>query len=1038
MGFLRYFQHSGIKKKLILSFIATLVPVLLLGGYGAYTYFKRSIISNAQADLKETTENLARMIETAATVSIRNYLRAVAEKNLEIIEGYYADHLVGRISEAQFIAVAKNLLQRQHIGRDGYIYCLDSTGTAVLHPDPAIQGTNLLPNTFAHRQINEKVGYLEYDWQNSYDATPRPKALYMVYFEPLDWIISVSAYREEFSSLVHYADLQEYIQAMHFGESGYAFITDGNGNYLIHPNKNQYKNIAEAVHDGEKLMDTISHIKAGRITYELRATENDHFHPRQAYFKFIDKYDWYIGASFLESEIYGPLSLVRVLIVVFTLIIFILCVAVAIGFSEYINRHINRLINAFGQGAAGALNTRYETLAGDEFGQLAHYFNTFMARLESNRQSLVEEIEKRRQMQQVIHESEKRLKTLVKNAPVLLWAVDASGMLTFFEGNLPAQFIDEIQISDEVPVADSLRTMGPPMDGLADHIENALIGNPGSLQITFQGFAIEIHSNPFYNDQHQLIGVVGVAIDVTSRWQAERRFSEAEKERLKLAMAVEQADEIIVITDTAGTIEYVNPAFEKSSGYTKSETIGHRPNILKSGKHDNAFYKKLWLTISNGKTWSSRIINKKKDGSLFYEDATISPMRDKNGKIVNYVASKRDVTQEVILEDQLEHSQRMKAIGTLAGGIAHDFNNILSGIMGYADLCLYDAPKPSLLSDQLGKILEAAHRAKDLIGHIQTFSRQQTVEPIPMLPAPVMSEALKLIQASYPAITLRHNIQNVGVIMAAPTHIHQIVMNLCTNACHAMNKQNGTLTVDLTKQFIDARQASRILDIGEGEYAVLVVADTGSGIPADIAEKIFEPYFTTKAEGEGTGLGLSVVHGIVKDMGGAISLDSQLSVGTTFTIYLPLLRSGAEPETRQDHTIPTGNGEHILLVDDEQFVLETTSKILESLNYRVSARSSTIDALKLFQSAPDRFDLVYTDLTLPVMDGIAFSLAVRQLVENMPIIISSGFSEDAKLDAMRKQGLVDYINKPIIRTDVAQKIASLLHQARSSATANTE
>ena len=659
-------------------------------------------------------------------------------------------------------------------------------------------------------------------------------------------------------------------------------------------------------------------------------------------------------------------SLARVLIVVFTVIIFVLCVAVATGFSEYINRHINKLINAFGQGAAGDLNTRYDTRAGDEFGQMAHYFNTFMARLESNRQSLMEEIKKRRQMQQIIHESENRLKTLVKNAPVLLWAVDAAGMLTFFEGNLPEQFTKEIQIPDEVPVAQNLRKMGPPMNGLAAHIENALVGNPGLLQITFQEFAIEIHSNPFYNDRQQLIGVVGVAIDVTSRWLAERKFSEAEKERLKLAMAVEQADEII-----------------------------------------------------------------------FYEDATISPMRDKNGKIVNYVASKRDVTQEVILEDQLEHSQRMKAIGTLAGGIAHDFNNILSGIMGYADLCLYDAPKPSLLSDQLAKILEAAHRAKDLISHIQTFSRQQTAEPIPMLPAPVISEALKLIQASYPAITIRQNIQNVGVIMAAPTHIHQIVMNLCTNACHAMNKQNGTLTVDLTKQFLDARQASRILDIGEGEYAVLVVADTGSGIPTDIAEKIFEPYFTTKTEGEGTGLGLSVVHGIVKDMGGAISLDSKLSVSTTFTIYIPLLRSGAEPETRQDQAIPVENGEHIMLVDDDQFILETTSKILESLNYRVSARSSTTDALKLFQSAPDRFDLVYTDLTLPDMDGIAFSLEVQQLVENMPIIISSGFSGNAKLNTMRKQGIVDFINKPIIRTDVAQKIASLLHHARSSAPANT-
>ena len=1013
-----------LKTKLLALFAVTTIPLMGLSSYISYTYLKQNYIANSSKELKNSADALVKMIDTAASVAIKNYLRAIAEKNLDVVEGYYDAYRSGQIDKAQLLTQAHGLFGSQTIGRKGYLYCINSKGVAVYHPNDGVQGKDYLSFPFIQEQVRKKTGYLEYAWKNPEDEGLRPKALYMVYFEPLDWIITASAYRDEFNSLVHISDIRDNVSVLRFGHSGYAFLIDRHGELLIHPDRDHASSISDITDRGDGFIEAIEAVKHGEIHYSHVDPVSRRLTPKVAYFDFINTYGWYVGTSYPEKEILEPLRTVRVIIVLTALLILIISAGVAIWFSSYANSHIQGLIEAFEEGSCGYFKVRLKTRSKDEFGRLAHYFNTFMEKLESYQQTLLKEIDKRREIQNAVYESEQRLKMLIHSAPVLLWAIDGQGVLSFYEGTLPEQF-DQCEC---MVVGQELKELWRQWDEIPEHIDRALAGHSGDLRINRPDYVIEIHYNTLTDSQNQVMGAVGVAMDITSRWRAERKLTETEQAHQKLVMAVEQAAEIIIITDTSGNIEYVNPAFERSSGYEKREAMGKKPSILKSNTHDERFYDDLWETISEGRIWSGRFVNRKKDGTIFYEDATISPLRNEKGDIVNYVASKRDVTNEVILENQLQHAQRMKAIGALAGGIAHDFNNILSGIMGYTQICQYEAPPESAISSRLEKVMTACDRAKELIRHIQTFSRHSSIEPIPMLPAPVVSETVKLIQASFPAQIVHCSIMDVGAIKAVPSQIHQIVMNLCTNACHAMLQNGGQLTVTLSRESIDDESALRILDIREGDYAVLAVTDTGHGIPAEIMNKIFDPYFTTKAEDEGTGLGLSVVHGIVKSLEGAVKVYSEAGLGTTFKIYIPLLASDKSQDSLPERAAPLGNQESVLVVDDDATVLESTREILESLNYRAAARSSTVEALEFLRAQPQRFDMIVTDFSVPHLNGLEFASSVKEIRPDLPIIVCTGFSNNERLEKAKKEGMVNLINKPIIRSELARKMAALFQR----------
>ena len=503
--------------------------------------------------------------------------------------------------------------------------------------------------------------------------------------------------------------------------------------------------------------------------------------------------------------------------------------------------------------------------------------------------------------------------------------------------------------------------------------------------------------------------------------------SQAENQIKRLATVVEQSRQIVVITDLKGNVEYVNPAFEEITGYSFAEVKNENLRILKSDEHDLDFYENLWSTILSGKTWLGTFCNKKKDGTLFYEKAVIFPITDDMANIINFAAVKMDITHEKLLEKQLQQTQRVESIGTLAGGIAHDFNNILFPILGHTEMLLEDIPEDSELRESLDEVYNGAVRAKKLVEQILTFSRQERDELALIKIQPVIKEALKLIRASIPAtIEIIQNIKpDCGVIKADPTQIHQIIMNLATNAYHSMEERGGKLSVSLEEIKLNVSDITTA-EMTSGAYACLTVADTGKGMDKETSQKIFDPFFTTKKVGKGTGLGLSVVHGIVKNMGGDVQVYSKPGKGSKFKLYFPVGENVLVKSNIHAYKTVEGGEEHILLVDDEKNIVNVVTQTLERLGYQVTSYTSSLNALEIFSAAPDKFDLVITDLAMPNMPGDKFAVELIKKRPDIPILLCTGFSEVISEEKMASLGIKGFLLKPIIKKDLACKIREIL------------
>ncbi len=504
---------------------------------------------------------------------------------------------------------------------------------------------------------------------------------------------------------------------------------------------------------------------------------------------------------------------------------------------------------------------------------------------------------------------------------------------------------------------------------------------------------------------------------------------EAEEDLIRLATAIEQSAEAVFITDTDWKIRYVNPAFEQMSGYRKSEIIGQNSKILKSDAHDSEFYRKIRMTLNAGKVWSGRITSRKKDGSVYDSEATDSPVRDAEGKIINYVGISRDITVERRLEKELRQAQKMEAIGTLAGGIAHDFNNILSIIIGFTEMAKMKISETNPAVENLQRVLDAGSRAADLVKQILTFSHWEEQEKKPVQMVSFIKETLKLMRPLLPTtIEIRREIEVVperSVVLMDPTEIHQVLMNLCTNASYAMREKGGTLSVRMTELMADSMLVSRHLDLKYGTYICLSISDTGVGIDASTLERIFDPYFTTKEPGVGTGLGLPVVQGIVKRHHGAVTVYSEPGTGTTFNIFLPRVKGGEQSIIIENEELPSGN-ERILFLDDENYMAELGVQMLTPFGYKVTAMTDSREALELLKRDVNAFDLVITDMTMPYLTGKELALEIKALHPNFPIILCTGFSEIINEAKAKDSGIDAFLMKPYVVGDLVRTIHSIL------------
>ena len=506
---------------------------------------------------------------------------------------------------------------------------------------------------------------------------------------------------------------------------------------------------------------------------------------------------------------------------------------------------------------------------------------------------------------------------------------------------------------------------------------------------------------------------------------------ESQHNEIILQSLFDSSPDAIVISDLSNKTRFVNPSFTRIFGYAKEELIGKCiPYVPDWDKKKTASERNGLLLGQAVRERESKRLTK--DGRSVDISMTQSLCRDSNGEPSDILTIIRDITDKRKIEKQLIQAQKMEAIGTLAGGIAHDFNNLLFIISGYAEMSMGDLPEGNRVVGNMAQVRKASNRAKELVKQILTFSRMEERRKKPMLIQPIIKEALALLRASLPStIEIRKKIHDeCKCVSADPTRIHQVIMNLCTNAYHAMRENGGVLEVVLSSVTLDIEDTAEHLNLSPGRYVMLKVSDTGNGIEKSVIDRIFDPYFTTKAKGEGTGMGLAMVHGIVKSLGGEIKVSSKPGRGASFYIYLPEVASDCTVEEMIFMDFPARGNERILLVDDEKQIVEMLQEMLEHLGYRLTVTTSSEEALKLFHFDPDAFDLVITDQTMPKITGMDLTKRLRGIRSDIPVILFTGYSEMVTQGKLNAAGINEYLIKPVQRSEIAETVRQLLDKKR--------
>jgi PAS domain S-box-containing protein len=521
---------------------------------------------------------------------------------------------------------------------------------------------------------------------------------------------------------------------------------------------------------------------------------------------------------------------------------------------------------------------------------------------------------------------------------------------------------------------------------------------------------------PLRDINNRIVGILGTYEDITERKQAEAELN-------RLMTAIEQTPESVVITDTKGRILYVNPVFERVTGYSRAEVIGQNPRLLKSNRQDSAFYRQLWAKISAGEVWRGRFINKKKDGALFTEDAVIAPVRDEKGAVTNYIAIKRDISHELELEVQYRQTQKIDSIGRLAGGVAHDFNNILAVICGHTELALAQLSPDAPLRSNLECIQESAERAANLTRQLLAFARRQVIEPrrinlnelivnLNKMLRRLIGEDIKLVTQTAP---------DLGQIKADPGQIEQVLLNLVVNARDAM-PDGGTLTICTDNVTLDEDYARRHL-VTPGDYVMVSVSDTGVGMTDEVKQHVFEPFFTTKEQGKGTGLGLATCFGIIQQSNGHIHSDSQVDKGTQFKIYLPRVRGLEDSISSREVPVSLPQGtETILLAEDEPSLRQLMARVLRTQGYTVLEAADGHEALTLAQANGAKIQLLLTDVIMPGLSGKTLAEWLGQVNPAVRVLFISGYiNNNAVRDAMSRPGTF-FLQKPFNPLDLTKKV----------------
>ncbi len=656
-------------------------------------------------------------------------------------------------------------------------------------------------------------------------------------------------------------------------------------------------------------------------------------------------------------------------------------------------------------------------------------------------QGIAHDITKRKRVEKALKENEKKYRELYDFLPIPVYEMDFEANITSVNRAIYETF--RCTEADFKKGFKGWQLLSPEdADRSAKNIQRLLNGEKITgteyelKRLDGSVFPAIIISSVVYSDGKP-VGIRGAIIDITG---SRRQEEELRKANAFLDSIVENIPDMIFLKD-AKELRFVrlNRAGENLLGYSRDDLLGKsdcdifpKEQVALFTKNDReVLSRKEVVDIAEEKLRTrnkgDRILHTKK-----------VPILNKEGEPEYLLGISEDITEVKLAEEErnkltarLIQAQKLESIGNLAGGIAHDFNNILSAIMGFTEIVLDGVEKGSNVEDCLQEVYKAGKRAKDLVKQILTFARQSDEELKPIQVKPLIKEALNFLRSSIPTtIEIKQKIKSNASIMGNPTELHQVIMNLCTNAAHAMEENGGTLEVDLTDVRIDRVNTIHGLELKPGDYIKLNISDTGTGIPPEVMKSIFEPYYTTKKPGEGTGLGLSLVHGIVESYHGKIELKSELGQGSVFSVYVPIVKKDESYRSYELSILPSGS-ERILLIDDEVSIAKMESQILEGLGYKVATRTSSVEALELFRSKPSDFDLVITDMTMPNMTGDKLAVELMKIRRDIPVILCTGYSKKISGETASEIGIKAFAYKPVIKADLAKTVRKVLDEAKS-------
>jgi PAS domain S-box-containing protein len=649
--------------------------------------------------------------------------------------------------------------------------------------------------------------------------------------------------------------------------------------------------------------------------------------------------------------------------------------------------------------------------------------------------------ERRLEAEDELRKDKEKYRELVENANSIILKMDPSGKVTFFNEFAQGFFK---YTEEEIVGRNVVGTIVPERESTGRDLKRMI----EEIGLNPDGYVSNINENirrdgervwvawtnkPIRDVHGRVVGILCIGNDITERKRAEEELCKSE-ERLKLAL--EAAQDAVWDWHVKSGGSYYSPRFYTMLGYEPRE-FEMNYKVLRRLAHPNDIgaVESILTDVLQGRadSYSIEFRMRAKDGSyrwLLGRGKAVEFAED--GSVLRLAGTNSDITERRRLEEQLRQVQKMEALGTLASGIAHDFNNILAGIIGFAELLsMFHLPdEEGRARNHVDQILNAGYRARDLVQQVLTLSREREQEKMPVQLHSLIKEVGRFLRSSLPTTIEIRRIINCqdATVLADPTQMHQVLMNLCTNAAHAMKDGGGVLEIRLDEVELDAQNMEGLLDLPPGPYLMMAVSDTGHGMSEQIMEKVFDPYFTTKKPAEGTGLGLAVVQGIVKNHGGTIAVRSEDGKGTTFQVFLPRCAEGTVASVAESEGLPPKGSECILFVDDEESIVNLSKQALVNLGYDVVGETSSTQALETFIGRPDRFDLVVTDLTMPHMTGLRLAREIHRVRADVPIILCSGFSRNVPPEEGRMKEIRHFLTKPVTIRHLAEAVRKVLDQ----------